>query len=195
MLRDNPKEFWKFIFSQNNDRSVYLMDENGSPVCEANVSSAVNEYFSSVFTVETENNFPLLCHLDLEPMTPIEISPAGISKLIERLKPTSSCGRGYICSKMFANTKVILSSYLHLLFAQSLSQSRLPADWKLGRVVTVFKAAIHSLVSNYRQISLTCIASKLLEHVLFLHIASHLEFSNIFYNHQHGFRKGYSCET
>ena len=43
--------------------------------------------------------------------------------------------------------------------------------------------------------SLTCICSKLMEHILHSHIISHLESNNLLSQYQHGFRKRRSCET
>ena len=51
------------------------------------------------------------------------------------------------------------------------------------------------MADNYRPVSLTCICSKLLEHILSSQIMAHLEGHNILYQHQHGFRAGRSCET
>ena len=48
---------------------------------------------------------------------------------------------------------------------------------------------------NYRPISLTCIICKLLEHVVTSSIMKHLEYNNILYDLQHGFRSSRSCET
>ena len=48
---------------------------------------------------------------------------------------------------------------------------------------------------NYRPISLTSIACKILEHVIHSCIISHFERHNILTDCQHGFRKRRSCET
>jgi len=42
---------------------------------------------------------------------------------------------------------------------------------------------------------LTCIASKIFEHIIATHIMQHLETNNILYDLQHGFRQNWSCET
>lgn len=43
--------------------------------------------------------------------------------------------------------------------------------------------------------SLTSVSSKLLEHILYSHIMTHLTTNRFFFMHQHGFQKGLSCET
>ena len=59
--------------------------------------------------------------------------------------------------------------------------------------------AMHSIAighsRTYRPISLTCIASKLMEHILVSNIMKHAQSHNILYDLQHGFRSRVSCET
>ena len=48
--------------------------------------------------------------------------------------------------------------------------------------------------SNYRPISLTCIALKILEHIVHSHVMKHFEHYNILTDCQHGFRPKRSTE-
>ena len=48
---------------------------------------------------------------------------------------------------------------------------------------------------NYRPVSLTCILSKLCEHIISSNIMKHLESNSILYNLQYGFRSSRSFET
>ena len=54
---------------------------------------------------------------------------------------------------------------------------------------------VYNLKRNYRPISLTCIASKLMEHILVSNIMSFYDKHNILSPYQHGFRSNHSCET
>ena len=49
--------------------------------------------------------------------------------------------------------------------------------------------------SNYRPVSLTCVCSKLMEHVVVSQVMGHFDQHNILVDCQHGFRKQRSCET
>ena len=49
--------------------------------------------------------------------------------------------------------------------------------------------------ANYRPVSLTCIACKVLEHIICSQIKDHLRFFHLLHDAQHGFRKARSCET
>ena len=48
---------------------------------------------------------------------------------------------------------------------------------------------------NYRPVSITSAACKIMEHVIVSHIMKHLEFNNILSDTQFGFRSRQSCET
>ena len=83
---------------------------------------------------------------------------------------------------------------LSLLFS-SLQQGVVPEDWRRANVAPVFKKGQKYLSSNYRPISLTCIISKLMEHIINSSIIAHARSHNILYPLQHGFRGQRSCET
>ena len=76
-----------------------------------------------------------------------------------------------------------------------MEQGVVPQSWKNAFVSPIFKKGKRSDASNYRPISLTSIACKVLEHVIHSSIIRHLESYNILSNFQHGFRKKRSCES
>lgn len=160
--------------------------------CSAN---AFNAYFAYVFAPEDCSNVPFVPDQPFPFMAPITVTAEGISKLITNLKVPTSSGIDSINSKILKNTTDTSSLFLCLLFNQSLSSGELPDDWKIGKVVPVFKSGDSHSPHNYRPISLTCIPCKLLEHIIASHIYDHLESKNFFFSNQHGFRKGYSCDT
>ena len=72
------------------------------------------------------------------------------------------------------------------LFQSSVNTGTIPTDWREAIVTPVFKKGAKSKPENYRPISLTCILSKVLEHIIVSSIMNPL---------QHGFRSKLSCET
>ena len=88
-----------------------------------------------------------------------------------------------------------LAPALTLIFQASLDQSALPAAWKHAWVTLIFKKGERARPSNYRPISLTCIACKCLEHIIHSNIMDHLDNNAMLSDFQHGFRKKRSCNT
>ena len=59
----------------------------------------------------------------------------------------------------------------------------------------VYKKECRSNPANYSPVSLTCILSKILEHIINRHILDHHDEHRILVDAQHGFRKRRFCET
>ena len=84
---------------------------------------------------------------------------------------------------------------LSCIFSQSVQTGQLPSDWLTANISSVFKKGDRSKAENYRPISLTSVACKLLEHISGRHLRDHMEKHNILSDRNHGFRSGHSCET
>lgn len=181
ILRTNPTKFWKTITPNPSMQSIELVDKDGVVVPGELAPSVMNDYFSSIFTTEPPDNIPSLPLLPFSQMPPITVTASGISNLIDKLKVSSAPGPDTICSKILKNTRDISCLFLQLIFNQSLSDGCVPTDWKIGRVIPVFKSGDRSLPDNYRPISLTCIASKLLEHIILSNVMNHLTCNNFFF--------------
>jgi hypothetical protein len=52
------------------------------------------------------------------------------------------------------------------IYQQSINTGQIPEDWKNANIVPIFKKADRSKPSNYRPVSLTSVASKILEHII-----------------------------
>ena len=84
-----------------------------------------------------------------------------------------------------------ISPILEIIFNKSLQTGQVPNDWKEAYVAPIFKKGDKHNPCNYRPISLTCIISKCMEHILVSNIMQHLDSNKILYALQHGFRKIY----
>lgn len=194
ILVNKPKKFWKII-NPSTSSPLQFTDNSGHNLSDHQSALSLNNLFSSVFTEENLSNIPVPRQSLHTPMGPITFDYAGVLKAIENLKLSSSSGDDQINSKVLINTKHISAAFLCDIFSQSIKLSEIPRDWKTGNVTPVFKSGDRHLITNYRPISLTSVSSKLMEHVLYSNIINYLENNNLLFNHQHGFRKAYSCET
>ena len=84
-------------------------------------------------------------------------------------------------------------SYIYIT-VKAIESGTVPSRWKSANVSGVFKKGEKSDPSNYRPISLTCIASKILEHIVHSHVMKHFEHYNVLTDCQHGFRSKRSTE-
>ena len=67
-----------------------------------------------------------------------------------------------------------------------------PDDWKKAKVSAIFKKGDKSQAGNYRPVSLTSLACKLLEKCVRGHIIKHMNINELFTPKQYGFMSGRS---
>ena len=118
-----------------------------------------------------------------------------MAQLLHNLKPHKAAGPDRLPSRFLKEVANEIALPLSLIFQASLNQGAPPVVWKSAMVVPVFKKGSRSDPSNYRPISLTCICSKIFEHIIYSCLSNHLETYHILQDQQHGFRHHRSCET
>jgi len=134
-------------------------------------------------------------HIDIADMPDIIISEAGIHQLLKTLDEHKASGPDHISPYILKHCTDEITPILYVIFTQSLSTSLLPNDWLKANVYPVHKKGSCSNVANYRPISLTSICAKVMEHIIYHSIMSHLNGNNILIENQHGFRTNHSCVT
>ena len=81
------------------------------------------------------------------------------------------------------------------LFTKSLDEGALPQCWKEGSITPVFKKAKKHIPGNYRTVSLTSVACKMMEKLVRNEVMEHMLTNNLLSDFQHGFVHGRSCIT
>ncbi len=79
-----------------------------------------------------------------------------------------------------------------MLFTQSLSSDQLPQDWL--DISPAYKKGNHHEPVNYCPRSLTSVCCKTMEHIMCIHIRSHMDMHNVVTSFQHGLRNMHSCD-
>lgn len=193
---DPSKRFWRYIKHRRSPavRNIDPLRRGNalltSPIDKANL---LNEQFVSVFS-NPGIKISLSPTLHKSEMTDITINKAGVLKELRRLKPHKASGPDDISPRILLEMADILADPFVTLFQSSLDKARVPKDWKTATVCPVYKKGEKHLAANYRPISLTCIVSKVLEHIIASHLMTYADHQKILYKNQHGFRKGKSCE-
>lgn len=196
-LKDCPKEFWKYVKSQRKDVTgvpSLLVDDN--LVTDDSVKAAAfNKYFKSVFSTFAPSSLPPTVDKVSGKMNELTLDHNGIRKLLGNIKLGKAPGPDGIPNIVLKSCADIIASYLLIIFTKSLESGRLPDDWKFGNVVPIHKNGKKNSVENYRPISLTSECCKIMEHIIYSNLISHLNINNFFSSAQHGFRTGLSCNT
>jgi len=189
------KKFYKFIKHKKSDyNGVAALKVDGRLVNDSKGKADVlNQHFESVFS-RTSVTFVNMT----SPFTsvPTMVTVPGVLKLLNGLNPNKACGPDNIGPMLLGELSEQIASPPTTIFQLSLHDGIVPGDCPKANITPVFKKGQRYQCSNYyRPISLTCVVSKLMEHVVCCSIMNHANMHNILYPLQHGLRVRRSCET
>ena len=197
-LKENSKCFWSFIKSKRQEASGVsaLMNEDGYLQSDSSVKAEIlNKQFQSVYTREDTDSIPEKGPSPNQPMQDISINPNGVKKLLKDLKPYKAAGPDGIPTYILRLAAEELSPILSRIYQFSLDTGSVPSDWREALIVPLFKKGLKHMASNYRPVSLTSVACKVLEHIVHSSIMQLLDQNSILTVKQHGFRKKRSTVT
>ena len=160
------------------------------------MASHFNEFFSSIasLTVQDVNlspknptslieQNPNSLSFSNSPLTKLEVLEA--TRLLKDKKTPDFLG---VSTNFLKQTiSQLIDPILHI-FDLSFSCSVVPAQFKIAKVIPIFKAGDSSSMDNYRPISLLSSFSKILEKIVALRLTAYLETNNILSKWQFGFR-------
>lgn len=126
-------------------------------------------------------------------LTPPHISEAMVSAAIKRLKPNMTMGPDMIPAFLVRDCAPVFTYPLTIIFQSIIKNSTFPDAWKVSRVCPIHKKNAKNDIANYRQISLICNFSKILEILLSEDLSWHV--NKMIIPEQHGFVSGRSTVT
>ena len=84
---------------------------------------------------------------------------------------------------------------LAIIFNHSVKTGQVPQDWRDANITPLHKKGSRLKSNNYRPVSLTSQAAKLMERVILEVLLKHIKENNIIHCDQHGFQDKCSCVT
>lgn len=196
--KTNPKAFYSYANSKLVTREgiADLIDDKGNiATSNENKAQILNNFFSSVFTVEKIEEMPELEPKKCEPLEKIEFTEVEVMKRLKELNAGKSPGPDGMHPRVLKELAEELAEPLAIIFTQSLSEGKLPESWKDANVTPLFKKGAKNKPSNYRPVSLTSIPCKVMEGMIRDKMMTHLESHELLTDHQHGFVSQRSCVT
>ena len=117
----------------------------------------------------------------------LELELDNILSILRKLKTNKAPGMDNLHPRFLKELSQSLLLPLQIIFSLSLSTCKVPSDWKKGQIRAIFKKGNNSLAGNYRPVSLTSIASKILETIVRDHIMSYMFKNSLFSDGKYGF--------
>ena len=84
---------------------------------------------------------------------------------------------------------------LKILFEKSLTDGKIPREWKEANVTSVFKQGARKKPENCRPVSLTSQVGKVMEKIIKKELVTYLEGNGLICETQRGLKKNRSCLT
>ena len=202
---DSKKKLYNYIKHCKKDSigvAPILNTETGKIETDPKIKAELlNKQFHSVFSQVVPLSLSRLCKKLLTgftrapPMPEFDFSENGILKLLGTLKPHKAAGPDKLRPFLLRELREPIAPILEKLFSISYDTGTVPDDWKRANVAPIFKKGSRRKAENYRPVSLTCICSKMMEHIFVSQISRHLKEHKILIPSQHGFRQNLSCDT
>ena len=196
------KKFYTYIkHNKTENCGVAPLKHDGQTFTDSTAKANIlNKQFESVFSRPQPLSLAQSCKQRLIPpirpiMPQVTITEEGVDKLLQGLNPNKASGPDQISPRLLKELHAEVTPILTHILQLSLTTGIVPDDWRHATVAPVYKKGPKYKPSNYRPISLTCIASKIMEHILVSNIMSFFDEHNILSPYQHGFRSKHSCET
>ena len=160
------------------------------------ISNAFNNFFVSIGPKLASN-----IHSSINPLAYIipvqnsmympELSENDVKNIILSLKKSAA---GWDNFPTFM-AKQCIDGYISPLTSiinKAITQGIFPREFKLARVIPIFKSGDKQDVSNYRPISILTFFAKVFEKILYNNLSNFFDRNDSIHENQFGFRKGHS---
>ena len=196
-VKTNPKKFWKYAQSKTKIRSSIpdLFKDNEqkeSTKTDKEKADVLADFFTSVFTKETDTDMPEIEKVDVTPLSSMTIKVEKVKKKLDALKISKSPGPDGLHPRVLKEVTKSICLPLSIIFQASIDTATLPEDWKCANITALFKKGNKKVAGNYRPVSLTSIICKVIESLVREEIIEHMKKNILFSKKQFGFISGRS---
>ena len=207
-VKNDLKGTWKIINTVLNktkkkDKCEKLKKNNAIIDNKQQIADAFNEYFSSIGS-DLVGKLPrysgrkhathFLKKKSIKSMFFTPVTQRDIINVVLSIKNKKSTGHDDIDSYVVKRCIHLITLPLSEIFNCSFEQGAFPKDFKVAKVIPVYKKGDNQQCSNYRPISILSVFSKIFEKLVYERLIQFLDKNNILYSKQFGFRKGYSTD-
>lgn len=164
------------------------------------IAEAFNDHFSSsgIFSTIHSGDVQSSYKDYLPPPVPFSffLKPTTLNEVYSTINTIkgSSSGHDEITIKIIKECADIISPFLVFIINKSFREGCFPSHLQISRVVPIFKRGDHSLMDNYRPISILSNFSKIFEKIMASRLMDYLTKHSLLSSSQYGFRPKYSTE-
>jgi hypothetical protein len=198
--------FWKsFKYTLSPDKFTTktrlrnLQVDNKTLTNDEDIADGLNNFFCTIGSKISEGLQTPTGHfrdyLKKRTKSSFFLSPASehdIRREILALRPKKSPGPDNLTPKLIKQCVSQLTTPLTIIINQCINEATFPTEWKLAKVIALYKKNSRKLPENYRPISLLNCFGKIFEKIIYKQMIKFIDKHKILYLHQYGFRKHFS---
>ena len=193
----NPKKAWKSINNllgrQNKPTVVNEINLDGkSFTTPKDIAEGFNDYFSNIGP-DLASKIDKTAESEFAAFQPVTVSH--ICRLLHGLSSNKATGIDKISCKIIKIAAPAISDSLTFIFNQTLTLSSFPNEWKMARVIPLYKNGQRNIPGNYRPISVLPAISKIMERIMYDQLYNYVTKFELLSDSQFGFRKSHSTAT
>ena len=205
LIRQKKREHIQNIFERNHDDVKGFHRQLNRVIGKS--KDPVTPTFTPTKTVNDFNNY--FCEVGIKNQQSIEKTPFAqnnsgytmhsmflrrtsveeVISIISNAKNKTSTGVDGISNRLLKYCCSVVSSPLEILFNRCMNLSYFPDQFKIAKIIPIFKEGNKDDFSNYRPISLLPAISKVFERIIFKRAYSYVEKFKLLDDNQFGFRK------
>ena len=207
-FKGDARKMWKAISEiisrkNNKKKGVTEILIEGEIACNPKViANKFNDFFINIGPTLAERTQPprnknYTMYLNHQILTSFDfdlIDDEKLKKTLNSLKSKPSSGHDGISTSLLKYLSPALIAPLRIIINQSLITGIFPDQLKIAKVIPIYKKGDHTLVDNYRPVSLLSSISKLFEKVAYEQLYAYLHLNKLLYRSQYGFRPDHSTE-
>jgi len=205
--QSNSKKTWEILRKAINNKkkkenSIQNLIIEGKLINDPKLmADKFNTFFANIATDIVNSIHPSDSNLDFSPppeqnstfnFADNPLTRSEILDSISLLKNKDTKDDNGISSSLIKHLSFSLVDPLFHIFSKSLSTGYVPKQFKISKIVPIFKSGCKESMDNYRPIALLDTFSKILEKIVCSRLSIYLENNNLINPHQYGFRKEHS---
>ena len=204
--KHNPKESWQTINrilgrSQNKSNTITSLKTGENVISDPNTiaETIFNEYFVTIGekianSVDSGNTH--FSSFIRKPATNFEFNTVSLDKVLHSfltLSSSKATGIDKILIKILKLSANIIAPLMTKLY--SILNGVFPHDWKIAKVIPLYKKSLKTMLDNYFPISILPAISQAFENILYDQLYVYLSNSGILSKYQFGFRRHHSTSN
>ena len=189
------KKFWAHVKTKSKTKSTRIPEvmKLNNNISSNNLAKAnmFNKYFFDQFSNKSTHDIDI--DFTKDDMFNIDFNCTRVKQLLDNINVNKAPGPDGIHGCALKNCSDSLCRPVSIIFKLIYNTGILPAEWKSANIVPIHKKGDKDRISNYRPISLTCLTSKIMEHIIQEELL--IKTRHLINPEQHGFLLGKSCTT